>query len=120
MNLHRKDVFDVELDPEEKAIENALPDTWDALPFAENMAEELSLAKEAASNYFRKDTPINIRLSRYDIIIKFISYIRWDATCKYRLRRSFLSPTCSVKPRIFLQSCQMGHGISSASCVIMY
>lgn len=67
MNLHRKDVFDVELDPEEKAIENALPDTWDALPFAENMAEELSLAKEAASNYFRKDTPINIRLSRYDI-----------------------------------------------------
>ena len=67
MNLKKKDVFDVALDPEEQAIEDALPDTWDALHFTENMAEELSIAKEAASNYFRKETPINIRLSRYDI-----------------------------------------------------
>ena len=67
MSVKRTDVFDIKLDPDEQIIEDALPETWEALPFTENMEEERGLAKEAASNYLRKDAKINIRLSRFDI-----------------------------------------------------
>jgi len=55
------------LDAEEKEIEDALPESWDELPMTENQEEEIAFAKEAAANYLRKDTKINIRLSRADV-----------------------------------------------------
>ncbi len=67
MNTNKKDVLDIKLDPEEQEIEDALPNVWEKLTFSANQAEELSFAKEAAANYLRKDTKINIRLTRHDV-----------------------------------------------------
>jgi len=67
MSNRKKDVFDIKLDPEEQEIEDALPDTWEKLPFSANQAEELAFAKAAAANYLRKDAKINIRLTRHDV-----------------------------------------------------
>ena len=63
----KKNVFDIELDPEEHEIEDALPDAWDKLLFSANQAEELAFAKEAAANYLRKEAKINIKLTRHDV-----------------------------------------------------
>ncbi len=67
MNKH--DIFDVELDDEERetleAVEQALE--RGELKSVDNLEEEMAFAKEAAANYFRKDTRINIRLSSSDL-----------------------------------------------------
>lgn len=55
------------LDADEQEIEDALPESWNALPMTENQEEEIAFAKEAAANYLRKDAKINIRLSRVDV-----------------------------------------------------
>jgi predicted DNA binding CopG/RHH family protein len=67
MSKRNKSVFDINLDPEEQEIEDSLPDTWEKLPFSAHQVEELSFAKEAAANYFRKEAKINIRLTRHDV-----------------------------------------------------
>lgn len=64
----KKNPFDIPLDPEEQAIEDALPDDLHTpLPTTANLAEELALAREAAANYLRKEAKINIRLTRFDV-----------------------------------------------------
>lgn len=55
------------LDSYEQEIENLLPDSFEKLRMTKNLAEELAFSKQAASNYLRKDSKINIRLSRYDV-----------------------------------------------------
>ena len=50
----------------EQEIEDALPDSLEKL-HPKNLTEELAFAKQAAANYLRKDTKINIRLSHHDI-----------------------------------------------------
>lgn len=67
MNNKKRDIFDTKLNPEEQEIEDALPDTWDKLPFSAHQDEELAFAKEAAANYLRKDAKINIRLTQHDV-----------------------------------------------------
>ena len=63
----KKNIFDIKLDPEEQEIEDTLPEAGEDLPVTANLAEEIALAREAASNYFRKNIKINIRLSSYDV-----------------------------------------------------
>jgi predicted DNA binding CopG/RHH family protein len=58
---------DIELDIEEQAIEDWLPDTIEALPVSKNLKEDVNFSKEAAANYLRKEAKINIRLSRFDV-----------------------------------------------------
>jgi len=65
MSKH-KNVFDIKLDPEEQAIEDALPENWESLPFSASQEEQV-FAKEAAANYLRKEAKINIRLTRHDV-----------------------------------------------------
>ena len=67
MKKRKKDIFNINLDSEEQEIESSLPDTWDKLPFSTNQTEELAFSKAAASNYLRKDTKINIRLTNHDV-----------------------------------------------------
>lgn len=67
MSKKRKDILDTKLDLEEQEIEDTLPDSWDKLPFSANQEEELMFVKEASANYLRKNTKINIRLTRYDV-----------------------------------------------------
>ncbi len=64
----KRDPFDISLDPEEQAIEDALPDDLHTpLPITANLVEELALAREAAGNHLRKEAKINIRLTRFDV-----------------------------------------------------
>lgn len=67
MRKKKRSVLDVQLDTYEKEIENALPESLDKLLATENLDEELAFVKEAAANYLRKDTKINIRLSHHDV-----------------------------------------------------
>ena len=68
MNRKRKkNISNIQLDSYEKEIEKALPESLEKLPMTKNLAEELAFSKAAAANYLRKDTKINIRLSRYDV-----------------------------------------------------
>lgn len=67
MSKIKKNPLDMELDAEEKEIEEALPELREKLPIVKNLSEELAIAKEAASNYLRKKAQINIRLSQHDI-----------------------------------------------------
>lgn len=62
-----KNVFNIKLDPEEQAIEDALPERWENLPFSANQEEERIFAKKAVANYLRKEAKINIRLTRHDV-----------------------------------------------------
>jgi predicted DNA binding CopG/RHH family protein len=66
MSKKKRNVFDVPLDSYEQEIEKALPNSLNKLSI-KNLNEELAFSKEAAANYLRKDTKINIRLSHHDI-----------------------------------------------------
>lgn len=67
--MSKRDIFDIELDEEERetleAVEQALE--RGKLKSVDNLEEELAFAKKAATDYFRKDARINIRLSRRDL-----------------------------------------------------
>jgi predicted DNA binding CopG/RHH family protein len=67
MTKKKQSVLDAQLDSYEKEIENAMPNSLEKLSLTKNLSEELAFAKEAAANYLRKDTKINIRLSHYDV-----------------------------------------------------
>lgn len=67
MSKKKRSVLDVQLDAYEKEIEQGLSKALSELPITENSAEEMAFAKEAAANYLRKDTKINIRLSHHDV-----------------------------------------------------
>lgn len=67
MSKKKRSILDVQLDSYEQEIENALPDSFNKLHQTENMDDELVFSKEAAANYLRKDTKINIRLSHHDV-----------------------------------------------------
>jgi len=66
---NRKDVFDVELDEEEKEISDAIDKAIDegCLKSVENLEEELAFARQAAANYFKKDARVTLRLSSGDL-----------------------------------------------------
>lgn len=66
MSRKKKDIFDIELDAYEQEIEDMLPSALEKLR-PKSLKEELAFAKEAAANYLRKDTKINIRLSHHDV-----------------------------------------------------
>ena len=61
----KRDVFDINLDEEEQEISDAI----DAgkLKSVPNVKEEISFAKKAAANYFRKNARVNIRISSNDL-----------------------------------------------------
>jgi len=65
MKAKKRNVFDVKLDEEEKELSDALdhgkPKSVD------NLKEEMRFAKEAATNYLRKDARVNIRISSNDL-----------------------------------------------------
>ena|ERR1700733_12421062 len=67
MKKRKQEKLNVKLDVYEKEIEEALPESLEEIFSVENLAEELAFLKEAAANYLRKDTKINIRLSHYDV-----------------------------------------------------
>lgn len=67
MSKKKRNALDVQLDPYEEEIENALPESITRLPVTKNLDEELAFSKKAAANYLRKDTKINIRLSQHDV-----------------------------------------------------
>lgn len=67
MRKKKRGKLNVKLDPYEKEIEDALPESLEEISSVENLAEELAFLKKAAANYLRKDTKINIRLSHYDV-----------------------------------------------------
>lgn len=63
-NLSNDD-FNQDLDAEEKdLLESFERGEWKSVP---NLEEAKAFAREAATNYFRKDARINIRLSRNDL-----------------------------------------------------
>lgn len=63
----KRSKLNIKLDSYEQEIEAALPESLDELLMTENLDEELSFAKEAASNYLRKNKKINIRLTNHDM-----------------------------------------------------
>lgn len=67
MTKKKRSIFNTKLDSYEKEIEDLLPESLDDLRATKNLEEELTFAKEASSNYLRKDKKINIRLSSHDI-----------------------------------------------------
>ncbi|EKD86207.1 MAG: hypothetical protein ACD_37C00414G0001 [uncultured bacterium] len=67
MTKRKQEIIEIQLDSDEKEIEDALPESLEKLPVTKNLVEELMIAKKAAANFLRKDTKINIRLSQHDI-----------------------------------------------------
>jgi predicted DNA binding CopG/RHH family protein len=69
MKNRKRDIFDVELDEEEKEISEAIDKAIDKgqLKSVDNLEEELVFAREAATNYFRKDARVTLRLSSSDL-----------------------------------------------------
>ena len=65
--MTKQEIIEIQLDSDEKEIEDALPESLEKLPVTKNLVEELMIAKKAAANFLRKDTKINIRLSQHDI-----------------------------------------------------
>lgn len=61
----KHDVFDVKLDPEEQELlESVERGEWKTV---DNVEEEMAFAKEAASNFLRKDERVTLRLSSGDL-----------------------------------------------------
>ena len=56
MTERKKEIIEIQLEPDEKEIENALPESLEKLPVTKNLAEELMIAKKAAANFLRKQT----------------------------------------------------------------
>lgn len=46
-----KNVFDINLDSEEQAIENALPESWENLPFSAIRKKNACFTKGKTANY---------------------------------------------------------------------
>ncbi len=69
MRNRKHDIFDIELDEEEKEISEAIDEAIDKgqLKSVENLEEELTFAREAAANYFKKDARVTLRLSSGDL-----------------------------------------------------
>jgi predicted DNA binding CopG/RHH family protein len=67
MKKQKRKTTKIKLDAYEAEIEKNLPESLNELSMTENLNEELIFAREAAANYLKKDTKINIRLSHYDI-----------------------------------------------------
>lgn len=62
-----KKILEVKLDKEEQDLLDSIErGEWKTIP---NLKEESALAKAAASNYLRKDTRINIRISSSDLML---------------------------------------------------
>jgi predicted DNA binding CopG/RHH family protein len=64
---NNRDEDELQLDPYEQELEDALPGSLENLSPTENFDEEMAFAKQASINYLRKDSKINIRLSQYDL-----------------------------------------------------
>ncbi len=70
MKKRKHDIFDVELDEEEQEISTAIDQAIDSgkLKSIDNLEEEMAFARSAATNYFRKDARVNIRISSNDLV----------------------------------------------------
>ncbi len=69
MKNTKHDIFDIELDEEEKEIRDTIDKAIDKrqLKSVENLPEELAFTREAATNYFKKDVCVTLRLSSGDL-----------------------------------------------------
>ncbi|MCE3239081.1 MAG: hypothetical protein K0R24_2062 [Gammaproteobacteria bacterium] len=69
MKKKKRDVSNFGLNQEEQNISDAIDQLIDKgkLKSVNNLKEELTFAKEAAANYFRKDKRVNIRISSNDL-----------------------------------------------------
>lgn len=63
--MKKNDIFDVELDEEEREITEAID--RDELTSVANLKEKIAQAKKIASNSLRKDARVNIRISSTDL-----------------------------------------------------
>lgn len=63
------DKFNIKLDKEEQAISDAIDKSLDhnKLKSVKNLKKEMSLAREAAANFQRKDVRVTLRLSSGDL-----------------------------------------------------
>ncbi|CAN5236061.1 CopG family antitoxin [soil metagenome] len=70
MKKRKHDIFDVKLDDYEQEISDSIDQILDkgALKSVANVAEELAFAKEAATNFLRKDERVTLRLSSGDLV----------------------------------------------------
>lgn len=60
------DPYNVVLDNDEKAIENAL--SFRKIKQVKNFAAKIAILKQAAQNHLRKDKQINIRINSCDLL----------------------------------------------------
>ena len=69
MKKKKQDIFSLGLDQEEQTISDAVNQLIEKgkLKSVNNLTEELTFAKEAAAEYFRKDQRVNIRISSNDL-----------------------------------------------------
>jgi len=63
--MKKNDIFDVELDEEEREITEAID--RGELTSVDNLKEKIAQAKKIASNSLRKDARVNIRISSTDL-----------------------------------------------------
>jgi predicted DNA binding CopG/RHH family protein len=69
MKKTKRNIFDIKLDKEEQAISDAVDKDIDGgkLKSVKNIKKEMSLAREAAANFLRKDVRVTLRLSSGDL-----------------------------------------------------
>jgi predicted DNA binding CopG/RHH family protein len=67
--MKKRNVFDVKLDEYEQELSDAIDTAIDRgeLKSVDNLEEQMAFAKEAATNYFRKNARVNIRISEHDL-----------------------------------------------------
>lgn len=68
-NSKHNDIFNVELDEEERALSDAIDQALEEgkLKSVKNFKQEMTFAKEAAANFLRKDARVTLRLSTGDL-----------------------------------------------------
>ncbi len=63
--MKKRDIFDAKLDSEEQEIlESVERGEWKSV---DNLEKKLTVARDAANNYFRKDARVTLRLSSGDL-----------------------------------------------------
>lgn len=69
MKKNKRDIFDVKLDDYEQEISDGVDQALekDPLKSATNAVEEIAFAREAATNFLRKDARVTLRLSSGDL-----------------------------------------------------
>ncbi len=70
MKKHNPDIYNLDLDPEEQDLSDAIDNAIDQgkLKRVKNIKHKLAIARKAAVNSLRKDKRINIRISNSDLM----------------------------------------------------